>query len=358
MIVTMRAWLVRAGRHGEQEQFCLDNACCVVGWDKVPDLAVHATREDMAAMIGATYDDDVSPKKITNHIGQLWAFSRKISIGDLVVLPLKQTPSIAIGRVTGDYEYVASNPATAVHTRPVEWLVTDIPRTSVKQDLLYSLGAFMTVCEIKRNAAAQRLEAISKTRKDPGSTGMLTPSTPAPESGEEGPSDETSEETAEVDIERLARDRIASYIAEHFTGHDLARLVEAVLGAEGFTTFRSPPGADGGVDVLAGAGALGMESPRICVQVKSGDSPVDVKVVRELHGVLTTVNADQGLLVAWAGLNKAADVEARSQFFKIRVWTADDVIEAVAAVYERLPDDLQAELPLKRVWTLALDPGL
>ena len=98
-----------------------------------------------------------------------------------------------------------------------------------------------------------------------------------------------------------------------------------------------------------------MEEPRICVQVKSGDSPVDVKVVRELQGVLSTVNADQALLVAWSGLTKPAEAEARSQFFRLRVWTADDVIDAVTAAYEQLSDDIQAELPLKRIWTVVLD---
>jgi predicted Mrr-cat superfamily restriction endonuclease len=32
------------------------------------------------------------------------------------------------------------------------------------------------------------------------------------------------------------------------------------------------------------------------------------------------------------------------------------VIRELTSVYDRLPDDLQAELPLKRVWTLALQP--
>ncbi|GIU86958.1 MAG: hypothetical protein KatS3mg009_1473 [Acidimicrobiia bacterium] len=206
----------------------------------------------------------------------------------------------------------------------------------------------MTICEIKRNGAAKRLEVIASSGKDPGAVIAS-----APGSGETEA--EVDEETAPVDIAQLATDRIRAYISEHFTGHDLARLVEGVLRAQGYVTFRSPAGADGGIDVLAGAGPLGLEAPRICVQVKSGDTPVDVKIVRELHGVLTTVNADQGLLVAWAGLTKAAETETRNQFFRIRVWTADDVINAVTSVYDRLSDEIQAELPLKRIWTVVLD---
>lgn len=42
----------------------------------------------------------------------------------------------------------------------------------------------------------------------------------------------------------------------------MIRLVEAVLEAEGDVTELSPPGADGGVDILAGSGPLGFSRSR------------------------------------------------------------------------------------------------
>lgn len=80
--------------------------------------------------------------------------------------------------------------------------------------------------------------------------------------------------------------------------------------------------------------------------------PVDVKVVRELHGVMSTHNAEQALLVAWGGVNKAARLELRSQFFRVRVWDAKDVLDAVRKSYDRLPEEMRARLPLKRIWVL------
>ena len=344
----MRAWLVRAGRHGEREQWALDNSCVVVGWDEIGDLSVAQSRDEVFGLLHDRHPE-AAPKTLANHAAQLWAFASRIEIGDLVVLPLKSTPALAMGRVTGRYEYVPTNPAGAVQTRPVEWVRTDIPRTTLGQDLLYSLGAFMTVCEIRRNGAVTRFNKVLETGRDPGAASVVGESLPAPVDID------IDEQTASVDIEQLSTDRMRAFISERFTGHDLARLVEAVLNAQGLFTFRAPPGADGGVDILGGSGPLGMESPRICVQVKSGDAPVDVKVVRELHGVLSSVNADQGLLVAWSGLTKPAEIEARSQFFRLRVWSADDVISAVTAVYDLLPDEMQAELPLKRIWTVVLE---
>jgi restriction system protein len=340
----VKIWLVRAGRHGEREQFDLENGCAVVGWGALGDLSGIGSREDMIEALRSAYPD-FSEKRLSNHAAQLWAFVSRIEEGDIVVLPLKSTPTLALGRVKGPYVFKPDGPEDARHSRAVDWVRTDVPRAAVGQDLLYSLGAFLTVCEIKRNGAASRLAAVMDTGKDPGAMSTVEP-------GSKGSaSTDIDEDSAPIDIEELARDRIRAFISERFTGHDLARLVEAVLEAQGFETYRSPAGADGGIDVLAGAGPLGLQAPRICVQVKSGDGPVDVKVVRELQGVLSTINADHGLLVAWAGLTKPADAEARAQFFRIRVWTADDVIREVTNVYDALPDQLQAELPLKRIWT-------
>jgi len=49
----------------------------------------------------------------------------------------------------------------------------------------------------------------------------------------------------------LTSDRIASLIISRFKGHGMALLVEALLKALGYITFRSPAGPDKGVDILA-----------------------------------------------------------------------------------------------------------
>jgi len=344
----MQAWLVRAGRFGEREQFALDQGCAIVGWNEMDDLSAATSRDEMSKMLRETYPD-ASHKKLANNAAQLWAFTTRIQNGDPVILPLKATSAIALGKVTGPYKFEASNPDGARHTRPVDWVRTDVPRSAIGQDLLYSLGAFMTVCEIKRNNAVDRFNALLTEGHGPGGVSVTIP-TPTGDGD-----DEIDIEKVPVDVQQYATDQMRAFIAEKFTGHGLARLVEAILKAQGFATFRSPPGADGGLDILAGAGPLGMDPPRLCVQVKSGDSPVDVKVIRELQGVRGKVKADQGLLVAWGGLTKSADAEAKAEFFGLRVWTADDVIEQITSLYDRLPDDLVADLPLKRIWTVVLE---
>jgi NAD(P)-dependent dehydrogenase (short-subunit alcohol dehydrogenase family) len=70
-------------------------------------------------------------------------------------------------------------------------------------------------------------------------------------------------------------------------------------------------------------------------------------------GVMQNVQADQGLLVSWGGFKTSVDKEKASQFFRVRLWDQDDFINQLLAHYERLDDDLRAELPLKRIWTIA-----
>jgi len=233
--------------------------------------------------------------------------------------------------VEGPYQYQRDLPGGPAHTRPVSWIRTDIPRSAFDQDLLHSLGAFMTVCQIQRNNAEARIQALLRGKRPP---------TPDPA------------EEAVTDIEQYARDQIVAHISRKFRGHDLPRLVDEILRARGYHTQLSPAGPDGGVDIIAGRGAMGFDPPRACVQVKSSDSPVDVGVMRELQGVMKSFGAEQGLLVSWGGFKNSVLSEARRLFFEIRLWDAGDVVNALLEDYERMSPELQAELPLKRVWAL------
>ena len=69
------------------------------------------------------------------------------------------------------------------------------------------------------------------------------------------------------------------------------------------------------MSIIAGTGPMGFDRPRLAVQVKSSDSPVDVSVVRELQGVMPRFGADQGLVVSWGGYRESVVREARQLYF-------------------------------------------
>jgi restriction system protein len=74
--------------------------------------------------------------------------------------------------------------------------------------------------------------------------------------------------------------------------------------------------------------------------------------MRELTGVMDNFGADSGLIVAWGGYRGVVEKENARQFFKIPLWDADMLVKMIQENYERLPEDIQAELPLKRIWIL------
>ena len=341
-----KVYLARAGRNGEDEDVALENGIAIIGFREVPDLANAMDHDSVAELVSRALPDR-KPRAQLNFARQLWAFAGRMQEGDIVVLPRKLTSQIAIGRVTGQYRYEKVN-SHLRHTRPVKWLRPELPRTAFKQDLLYSFGAAMTVCNISRNDAVRRVQAVLQGKPDPGSGALSKKATVA--------STSEDDQTEEVpDLAQLAHDQIVAQIQSRFAGHSLTHLVDAVLRADGWVTKVSPPGPDGGVDILAGSGSLGLDSPRLCVQVKSQNDPADVTVYRTLQGTMQTFGAQQGLLVCWGGYNRAVDKESRQAHFTVRLWDSRDLVEAIYRHYERLPAEIQAELPLKRVWTLVAE---
>ncbi len=345
----MPLWGVRSGKYGEREALALDRGLAVIGWEEVPDLSRLETRDQLREALRETYPDE-KPKTLSNWESQLWPFARVMQPGEPIIMPLKQRSGFALGRIKGPYVFLDVG-GERLHTRSVEW-VREAPRSVFAQDLQHSFGAFLTIFQVYRNEAEARVCAVIAGKADPalsGSPSLPSRSPAAPVSGVAA----SDAADAPLDVQQVAEDAIRFRVATVFKGHRLSALVGALLETEGYRVVVSPPGADGGVDILAGKGPLGFDPPRLVVQVKSQDSAVDVGVLRELQGVMRQFNADQGLLVAWGGVTKALAREAHRLFFEIRIWDSGDLIRLIQDGYEGLPDVLKADLPLKRIWTLA-----
>ena len=343
MLLVVNAWLVRAGKSGENDDFCLSSSLSVINWTDIADLSPYEDWTEFKSFVRSAYPD-LKDGAVTTYAAQLYAFAHRIQIGDLIILPLKTVRQIAIGQVTGPYHYEAAAQPSLRHRRSVSWKVTDLPRTAVKQDLLYTLGAFMTVCNVSRHDAVKRLQSLMDTGVDPGSddANAVIPGPTGSDEGEEAP----------FDFVDVATTAITATIAEEFAGHGLAHLVAAILRAEGFYCDISPEGPDGGVDILAGFGPFGLQSPRLVVQVKSGSGQIGAPVVRELHGVIKTHNGDQGLLVAWGGINRDARTELANQRFNLRVWDAQNIVDLVCQHYPSFPQEIRDRLPLRQLWVV------
>jgi restriction system protein len=349
----MPVWLIRAGSHGEYEQKFIQENRVYVTWDGLDlNLDTIESRDTFVAFMGERYRDS-KPKTILNWVSQIWPFARLMKQGDWVVMPLKSQPAVYIGQIVSDYQFSASGPDPFFHWREVKWIGEAVPRSHFSQDLLYSFGAFMTICRIQRNNAEARLKAMYENGWAPETTANVL-GKPGSSMAAEAP---TAEDGA-PDLEEAGQEMIARLIEARFKGHGLTRLVESILQAQGYTTWRSPEGADGGADILAANGAMGFGGQRLCVEVKSGSSPESRETVDKLLGAMTKFNASEGLFVSWGGYKGNVQKELASSFFRLRLWGRRELLEQLFANYDALSAEVKAELPLKRIWTVAADEDL
>ncbi|MEN9751831.1 MAG: hypothetical protein RLZZ600_878 [Actinomycetota bacterium] len=343
-------WTIRAGRSGERTDWALEHNLVGGGWLDIPDLTAYKDdREALRALVAEALPGSVN--RVANYTGQLWSMIHRIQLGDFMVLPIRATSQVAIGEVTKGYWFDPNEPDVSKrHRLSVKWLKNDISKTLIKQDLLYQLGSALTVFEIGNADAAYRLEQLLAGKSDPGARSQFSTVKSEVETGTAESNSLQSEQAEPLNLEEVAQDEIAKRLQEDFKGHELSELVTALLEAEGFTCRNSPPGADGGVDVLAGKGPLGMDSPKVVVQVKSQNSAVSDTVLQQLNGALHRYRADQALLVTFGGVTAPAKAYLESQYFNIRVWTLDDILQNVYEHYAVLPNEIKTRLPLKQIW--------
>ena len=154
-----KAWVVRAGHDGADEQFCFDNNLSVIGWHEA-DFTTASSKSELRALMQSVFGETI-PQSVPSFTTQVWRFIEEISIGDLIVIPRTGTQAkndVAIGIVTGDVEYVETAQPSRRHRRNVEWKLLNVPRETFK-DLVRYLDAPMTVQALDDNIA-ERLQHL------------------------------------------------------------------------------------------------------------------------------------------------------------------------------------------------------
>jgi len=333
----MTLWVCKGGKRGERESRFKENNLVAIGFNLLDDLSKVQTKEELKALYEKAWPDAPEGRK-NNHVGQIYAFLRKAKPGDLVVVPMKTNGTIWIGEIKSEYKFRQDLGSDMKHTRDVDWLRKDVPRNNFDQAILYSFGSAMTFSKAERHQAEESVRVIAKEKEEPS---------PAKETAK------VTEEEAPLDLEELATNQLRDYISQKFKGHELAWLVAGILEAQGFKIAVSSPGPDGGVDITASSGSLGLSEPRICVQVKSQESPIDVRVYRELRDKTNRMKATHGLLVSWGGFRNSVYQEAKDDVFFIQLWGSKEVIEELLRNYPSLPPETKSVIPLKQVWVLA-----
>jgi restriction system protein len=157
---------------------------------------------------------------------------------------------------------------------------------------------------------------------------------------------EESEEQAWAEISQYLR---------AMNPYDFQDLVADLLRAMSYhVTWVSPPGKDGGLDILAWPDALGTRLPRIKVQVKRQQQAVSVDGLRSFMALLG--DDDVGLFVCTGGFTKDAEIEARTQEKRrVTLIGLEKLFDLWDEHYDKLTDQARRRLPLRSIRFLA--PG-
>lgn len=179
--------------------------------------------------------------------------------------------------------------------------------------------------------------------------------TPTPNAAAEDPLPVTGAKAASITFESAEEQawaEIAHYLRSMYP-YDFQQLVADLLTAMSYhVSWVSPPGKDGGVDVLAWPDALGTRLPRIKVQVKRQQAAVSVDGLRSFMALLG--DDDVGLFVCTGGFTKDAEAEARTQEKRrVTLIGLEKLFDLWVAHYDKLSEDAQARLPLRPIYFLA-----
>lgn len=176
--------------------------------------------------------------------------------------------------------------------------------------------------------------------------------TPAKEEEEIENKIEQTQKTNLDQLEEQAIDGIKQFI-KNKGAYEFQDLVAALLRAMGYyTPFISPKGKDGGIDIIAYRDPLGIDTPRIKVQVKHyPENPVSPDAIRSLKGLINS-GEEVGLFVTSGRFSNEAERFAREANVHIKLINGEDLISLWQEFYEKMNDEGKNLLPLHPIYFL------
>ena len=128
----------------------------------------------------------------------------------------------------------------------------------------------------------------------------------------------------------------------------MQEMVAGVLRAMGYKTRVASPGPDRGVDIIASPDGLGLEQPRIRVEVKHRGGAIGAQQLRSFIGGLT--QSDRGLYVSTGGFTREARYEAERSNVPVTLIDIDELAELLISNYDNVDSETKALIPLVKLY--------
>ena len=323
-----RMWMMRAGREGRLLGDFVARGVVAIGWARIGDPTGLATEAEALERLRGAYPGWTETQRAVA-AGQIYRFLHEFKSGDRVLVYDGEQRLYRIGRVVGLPQWQPDGEDMGC-TRAVEWQET-LARDLLSPESRNILTAYQSLFQLPDYSC---IEIQTRLEGQPPPFG--------PALGSFDPYLALEERALERLKDRMIR----------MSWTEMQDLVAALLRALGYRTTVSPVGPDRGKDVIASPDGLGLEQPRVVVEVKH--RPGFAIGAGEIRSFLGGRHADdRGLFVSTGGFTREAVYEAERAHVPLRLMTLDDLSRAIIANYDRFDVEGRLLLPLTKIYWAA-----
>jgi restriction system protein len=341
------AWIVRAGKNGVYIDNFLDDGIVWVGIAR--SLARVAPDIDKPQLMRLIKEVDPRSKdgSVQAAASTFVRFSKELQIGDTAITYSPAVRTYFLGRVDSAVEAPREMDGEFLYPRRVTW-THRVLRDGLPKSARNSLGSIATLFKVKGEA----LKELQRLSVPIGAPDAAAPDAAKATSSRPDAGSDTEEGLAEVVAK--SREFIEDMLAD-LDAYQMQDLVAGLLRAMGYKTRVAAPGADRGVDVFASPDGLGLEEPRIFVEVKHRiGTKISSQEVRAFMG--GRQSGDRCLYVSTGGFAKDARYEAERSSVPLTLIDMPHLRELLVERYETLDDETRRLVPLTRVyWPASTD---
>jgi restriction system protein len=329
-------WMVRAGRGGDRVDDFIQQGVAGFLEDRLPDVGNVKGKDELLALYAEHY-----PKEKEGSRGawasQLLRWVKEVKVGDPVVVGDPERRRYVLGNVSSEY-VMLDLAGSRLHARRVQW-AHEVARDALSTETKNTLGAIQTIFKI-RQEAAKDLQAHAQA------LGAAVPERPAPTRKDAEQDQEELSEIGEETFQR-ANEFIEDQI-DRLSPAQMQELVAGLLRAMGYRTSVAEAGPDRGVDVFASPDGLGLQDPRIFVEVKHRTAATGAPQIRSFLGGRR--KGDRCLYVSTGGFSRDAMYEADRAEVALNLITLPKLRQLIVDFYDKLDSETRALVPLRRFY--------
>ena len=318
-------WIIRSNG-GSLLPLWLENNIVAIGWCSNISFE-NLKKEDIKKVLCKEYAQSIKSIPIWTSICD--NFVNKIKKDDYILTYDATSRIYYLGQIVGDYKY--NNKFNDSHTREVKWFDKTISRDLISNETKNSLGASQTIFRITTEQTNEILNLFEgKNIKERNEAEII-------EDNIQFSNDllENAKENLKDSINSLSPD-------------DMEELVKEILNAMGYIAERTPKGPDTGFDVFASKDGLGLEDPRIFVEVKHREGKMSSQDIRKFTGGRNS--NDKCLYVSTGGFTKDAKYEEARSSVPLKLIDINDLANLLSIHYDDFSAEGKSLLPLKKVY--------